>query len=59
MAEEANVALSDPVTSGAEVEHSQPENGAKAADVAMDEDTSDPHKEGLEEEESADGTSNS
>ena len=59
MAEEANVALSDPVTSGAELEHSQQENGAKAADVAMDEDTSEPHKEGVEQEEVADGTSNS
>lgn len=59
MAEEANVALSDPVTSAAEVEHSQQENGPKAADVAMDEDTFEPHKEGLEQEEVADGISNS
>ena len=56
MAEEANVALSDPTTSGPEMEHSQQDNGAKAAHTAMDESTSEPAKEGAEQEEAVEGT---
>ncbi len=58
MAEETNVALSDPTTSATEIEHSQQDNGANAADVVMDEGTSEPLKEGAEQEEAADGMSN-
>ena len=58
MAEEANVALSDPTTSAAEKEHSQQDSGAKAANIAIDEGTSKPHKEGAGQEEVADGVSN-
>lgn len=57
MAEETNVALSDPTTSGAEMEHSQQDNGAKAADIAVDEGVSEPSKEGAEEEEATDSMS--
>ena len=58
MAEEANIALSAPPTSGPEIEPSQQDSGAKAADVTMDEGTSEPHKEGAKQEEVTDGTSN-
>lgn len=58
MAEEANVALSNPTTSGAEKELSQQDSGAKAADIAMDEGTSEPYKEGAGQEEVADRMSN-
>lgn len=54
MAEEANVALSNPSASGAEKELSQQDSGAKAADITMDEGTSEPHKEGAGQEEVAD-----
>lgn len=59
MAEETNVALPDSTASGAEMEHSQQDNGAEAADIAMDEGTFEPPKEGAEQEETADGTYNS
>ena len=54
MAEEANVALSNPTVSGAEREPSHQDSGAKPADIAMDEGTSEPHKEGAGQEEGAD-----
>lgn len=55
MAEETNVASSDPTTAGAEMEHSQQDNGAEAAHTAMDEGNSEPVKEGAEQEEAAEG----
>ena len=55
MAEEANVTLSDPTASAPEMEHLQQDSSSKAADTAMDEGTSEPHKEGAEQEEAADG----
>lgn len=58
MAEETNVALPEPTTLGNEMEHSQEDNGAEAADITMDEGAFEPPKEGAEQEESADGTSN-
>lgn len=54
MAEETNVAVSDPTTTGTEMEHSQ-DNGAEAAHTAMDESNSEPAKEEAEEEEAAEG----
>ena len=56
MAEEANVALSDPTTQAAETDPSQQDSGAKAADITLDEGTSEPHKEGGGQKEAADGT---
>ena len=58
MAEEINVALSDPTISGAEMEHSHQDNGTKAVDTAVDEGISEPAREGAEQEEAANGTSN-
>ena len=58
MAEEANVALSAPTTSDPEIEPSQQDNSAKAADITMDEGTSERNKEGAEQEEVVDSTSN-
>ena len=55
MAEETNVAISDPTVSGAEMEHSQHDNGAEAAHKVMDEGTSEPVKEGAEQEEAVEG----
>lgn len=57
MAEEANVAMSAPTTSDPKIEPSQQDSGAKAADITMDEGTSEPNKEGAEQEEGADDTS--
>ena len=59
MAEETNVALPNSTASGAEMDHSQQDNGAEAADIAMDEATLKLPKEGAEQEETADGTSDS
>lgn len=56
MAEEANVALSNPATSGTDMEISQHDNGAKPTDIATQEGTSEPSKEGAEPEEAADTT---
>lgn len=56
MAEETNVALPNPTTLGNEMEHSQQDNGAEAADITMDEGAFEPPKEGAEQEESADAT---
>ncbi|CAF9924722.1 MAG: hypothetical protein ALECFALPRED_002820 [Alectoria fallacina] len=56
MAEESNMALSNPATSGAETENSQQDNGAKATDIAMDEGNSELPKEGAEQEEAAETT---
>lgn len=57
MAEETNMALSNPATSGAETENSQQDNGAKATDIAMDEGTSELPKEGAEQEEATESMS--
>lgn len=54
MAEETNVAISNPTASGAEMEHSQQDNGVKAAEKATDEGVSEPPMEGAGEEEAAD-----
>ena len=57
MAEEANAAMSAPTTSDPKIEPSQQDSGAEAADITMDEGTSEPNKEGPEQEEGADDTS--
>lgn len=57
MAEEANVTMSDPTTSGAEMKHSQQDNGVNAAEIPVDEGTYEPHKEGTEQEEATNGMS--
>ena len=56
MAEETKVASSDPITAGAEMEHSQQDKGAEAAHTAMDEGTPEPVKEGAEQEKTTEGT---
>lgn len=55
MAEDANVASSNPAISGAETEHLQQGNGSEATDIAG---TSEPPKEGAGQEEIAEGTVN-
>ena len=55
MAEETNVALSDPTSAGAEMEHSQQDNGTEATHTATDEGNPEPAKEGAEQEEAAEG----
>ena len=54
MAEETNVALSDPTASGASLEKAQQDSSAKAADIPVDERISEPPKEGAAQEEAAD-----
>lgn len=54
IAEEANVASPNPAISGAEMEHSQEGNGAKATDIVG---TSEPPKEGADQQEIAEGVS--
>ena len=56
MAQEANLTLSDPTASAPEMDHSQEDSRPEAADTAIDEGTSEPHKEGADEEESAEST---
>ena len=56
MAEEANVALPNPATSGTDMENPQHDTGAKATNVTSQEGSSEPAKEGTEQEEAADST---
>lgn len=57
MAEETNVALSNPTISGTEIERSQKDNRGEDIDV-MDEGISEPSKEGAEKQEATQGKHN-
>ena len=59
MAEETNVASSEPIASDTEMAHTEQDNGGKTTEIAGDNGNSEPLEEGADQEEVADGMSNS